>query len=136
MDPVQLAYDITIADGGKRLIYMPAMNYVGGRVDAVRTMLDHDHTIIGLGDGGAHCSIICDASFPTYVMARWAGEGEDRISLQRAVKALTADTAQVVGLNDRGRLRTGLRADINIIKADEVGLFAPHMVYEIGRAHV
>ena len=131
MEPVQLAYDITIADGGKRLIYMPAMNYVGGRVDAVRAMLDHDHTIIGLGDGGAHCSIICDASFPTYVMARWAGEGEDRISLQRAVKALTADTAQVVGLNDRGRLKTGLRADINIINADDVGLFTPHMVYDL-----
>jgi len=131
VDVVELAYDLTIADGGKRVIYMPSMNFVGGRADAVQEMLNHGHTIVGLGDGGAHCSIVCDASFPTYVMERWAGEGDDKIPLPRAVKALTSDTAAVVGLNDRGRLQEGLRADINVIDLDRISVQTPYMVYDL-----
>ena len=131
VSPAQAAYDYLVGGDGSALIYMPAMNFVDGKADAVRPMLEHDHTVVGLGDGGAHCSFICDASFPTHVMARWAGEGEDRIGLARAVRMLTADTAALVGLNDRGRLAPGLRADINVIAIDEIGLRAPEMVYDL-----
>jgi len=131
IDPIELAYAYTIAEGGKQLLYMPAMNFEGRSVDAVRTMLASPHTVIGLGDGGAHCSIICDASFPTHLLVRWAGEGADKMPVATAVKALTADTAAVVGLNDRGRLAPGLRADINVIDLDRLGMSAPHMVFDL-----
>ena len=131
VDQAEFAYDYLVAGDGRNLAYMPAMNYLGGRADAVAPMLFHANTVVGLGDGGAHCSFLCDASFPTHVLVRWAGEGDGRVPVEQAVKLLTADTSALVGLNDRGRLKPGLRADINIIAMDRIGLRAPRMVYDL-----
>ena len=130
ISPVEHAYDLTIAEGGKRMIYMPTSNYVGGKIDAVRTMLANPHTLIGLGDGGAHCSSICDASFQTYAMSRWA-KGDDGLTMAQVVGKLTWNNAKFMRLADRGLLKPGMRADINVINPDEVGLFAPEMVYDL-----
>jgi N-acyl-D-aspartate/D-glutamate deacylase len=131
ISPVEHAYDITTADGGKRLIYLPAHNYVEGKIHAVREMIAHRDTLIGLSDGGAHCSTICDASFPTSMMTRWAGGSDDALPPAIVVKALTSDTAHAVGLNDRGIIKEGMRADINVIDLDRMVLKLPEMVYDL-----
>jgi N-acyl-D-aspartate/D-glutamate deacylase len=129
VSPEQAAFEVMMEEGGRRIIYMPTSNYHGGSAQAVEEMLTRPHTVIGLGDGGAHCGFICDASFPTHFLARWSRDGD--IPLGRAVKALTYDTAQVVGLQDRGRVAVGLRADLNVIDLDKLGLRIPEMVYDL-----
>jgi N-acyl-D-aspartate/D-glutamate deacylase len=103
------------------------MNY-----DAVRTMMAHPLSLPGLTDGGAHVGYICDASFPTYLLSYWARDREsDQFSLSRVVQMLTADGADYLNLTDRGRLKVGLKADINIIDHNKLSLKVPHMVKDL-----
>ena len=95
-------------------------------------MLTHPKALPGLSDGGAHVGTICDASFPTYLLSYWCRDREkDQIGLARAVQMLTADGADYLGLKDRGRLREGMRADINVIDHDNLKLGAPRMVQDL-----
>jgi N-acyl-D-aspartate/D-glutamate deacylase len=131
-EPIQAAYDAMLADGGRGLLFRPAMNYAGGNLDVCREMLTHPHTIPGLSDGGAHCATICDASFPTSLLQLWVRERRgERLPLEYVVKRQAADTAALVGFDDRGRLLPGLRADLNLIDLANVGLCPPAMVYDL-----
>jgi N-acyl-D-aspartate/D-glutamate deacylase len=127
--PAALAYDLLTTGKGERVLYNPVVNFVGNSIAAVREMLRSDNTLLGLGDGGAHCGFICDASLPTYMLTRWARSGE--FPVERIVRRLTADTADAVGLFDRGRLRPGLRADVNVIDFAGLRLPRPQMVADL-----
>ena len=96
-------------------------------------MLTHPRTIFGLGDGGAHYGMICDASFPTFVLERWVRDAapEEAVSLPWAIQSLTSKTAQAVGLTDRGRVAVGQKADLNVIDLDRLALHAPHVVRDL-----
>jgi N-acyl-D-aspartate/D-glutamate deacylase len=96
-------------------------------------MLNHPHTMVGLADGGAHYGMICDASFPTFYLTRWVRDAADheRIPLPRAIAALTSEPADAVGFSDRGRLRIGAKADINVIDLDALQLHTPSMVRDL-----
>jgi len=126
-------YDILLKHEGRALLYQPGANYRDGNYDAVATMLDDDNTIIGLGDGGAHYGMICDASFPTYLLQYWARDvaAGQRIPLARAIAALTSAPADAVGLGDRGRLRPGFKADINVIDFAALKLHAPSVTHDL-----
>src|SRR5437899_3744602 len=67
----ELAYDAMLQDNGRGMLYVPFLNYADGNLDVVREMLQDPHSVPGLSDGGAHCGIICDASFPTYLLTHW-----------------------------------------------------------------
>lgn len=133
IEPAALAYEVLIEREG--VIYIPAANYSGNNLDPIREMLAHPASVLGLGDGGAHCGLICDASLPTYMLARWTARDDaqdhDRMSLQRVVKALTADTAETVGLRDRGRIAPGMRADLNIIDLERIALYRPEAIADL-----
>ncbi len=125
-------YDWMLEDDGKMLIYLPVYNYTDMNYDAVHTMMTHPLALPGLTDGGAHVGYICDASFPTYLLSYWTRDREtDQISLPRAVQMLSADSADFLGLPDRGRLKVGLKADINIIDHAKLALKVPNMVKDL-----
>lgn len=135
VDPAELIYEVLVDRSG--VIYIPAANYSDNNLTAIRTMLAHPASVLGLGDGGAHCGLICDASLPTHMLARWARRGQatadetGMMSLEQVVQSLTTLTAETVGLTDRGRIATGLRADFNIIDTDRIGLLRPEPVADL-----
>lgn len=125
-------YDTLLELDGQQLIYFPIYNYTEFNYDNVREMLTHPAALPGLSDGGAHVGTICDASFPTYLLTHWTRDrAEGRIPLSRAIQMLTADGADYIGLKDRGRLKKGMRADINVIDHEKLALGAPQMVRDL-----
>lgn len=132
VEAVELAYDMLIENDGHNVFYWPIINYSGGKIDAVTEMINHRDALIGLGDGGAHVGLICDASGPTYMLQRWVGDGTDgTMPVEKVVNALTWKNANAVNLRDRGLLKPGYRADINIIDIDSLCLHRPEMVYDL-----
>ena len=128
----ELAYDIMIEgqDGGK--LYLAMANYADGSLDAVGQILDHPDVVLGLGDGGAHVGTICDASYSTFALMNWARDrAQGRKSVQDVVHKMTGATADIIGLNDRGRLAPRLRADINIIDFSRLALEEPEVHYSL-----
>jgi len=129
----EYSYDLLLADEGRALFYQPGANYRDGNLDAVRAMLGHPQAVVGLADGGAHYGMICDASFPTSYLARWARDAapDQRIPLPQAVAALTSVPAALAGLADRGRLVVGAKADINLIDLDRLKVHVPTVVHDL-----
>ena len=70
--PTRSLYDLMLGREGTELLYLPLLDYAAGNLDAVREMLVHPATVLGLGDGGAHCGVLCDASLPTFMLTHWA----------------------------------------------------------------
>jgi N-acyl-D-aspartate/D-glutamate deacylase len=128
-DPVELAYDV-VAGGG--MLYLVSSNYVHGNLDAVGEMLRHPHALPGLSDGGAHVGTICDGSFPTTLVQHWTRDRPgEKLDLAYVVQRQARDTARAVGLLDRGVLRPGYRADLNVIDVDGMRLHRPEMRYDL-----
>ena len=89
-------------------------------------MMQSPHTLIGLGDGGAHVGFISDGSFPTYLLSHWGRDrASGRLDAAWLVKRHTSDNARAVGLDDRGMLAAGYKADLNVIDFDRLGVEAP-----------
>ncbi|MCB0990357.1 MAG: amidohydrolase family protein, partial [Acidimicrobiales bacterium] len=125
--PNEIALQVMLEKDGKALIYHPLFNYGPGNLDFVAEMLEHPHTVMGLSDGGAHCGAISDVSFPTTLLAHW---GRDRkrgqlMPVERLVAMQTKETAELVGLQDRGVLAPGYKADVNIIDFDNLYAHEP-----------
>ncbi|MGY8938286.1 MAG: amidohydrolase family protein, partial [Alphaproteobacteria bacterium] len=108
-------------------------NYTYGNLDTVKDMFSHPNSLIGLGDGGAHVSILSDASAFTYMLTHWTRDRArgDKMPLPWAIKRLTRDNAAAIGLNDRGLLRPGYKADINVIDYNRLQLHAPQVAYDL-----
>ena len=133
LDPAAVAYDRLMEKDGRAMLYRPIINYADGTLDTVKLMLEDPHTLIGLGDGGAHLGIICDASSMTTTLTHWARDRTRgaQLPLPFVVKRLTRDNAAAVGLHDRGLIRTGFKADINVIDFDRLNVHAPEVLYDL-----
>src|SRR5215469_1725170 len=131
--PEELAYDAMLSDQGRGMLYVPFLNYADGNLDATREMLTHPRSVPGLSDGGAHCGIICDASFPTYLLTHWTRDRSrgEKLSVPFVVAAQSRKTALSVGLSDRGLIARGYKADINVIDYDRLHLHPPMVHYDL-----
>ncbi len=127
VSPQAYAYDLMVSGDGSTVITMPAANFHGFSADAMKTMVTHDNTIWALGDSGAHCGLLCDASLPTYMLQRWAAPNGGPLPIEEVIRGLSSSTAASVGLYDRGVLAAGYRADINVIDVANVRVGKPQM---------
>ena len=120
-------------DGKTRVLAVFFTGYAEGNLDAVETMMRDDLSVIGLGDGGAHCSMICDASWPAFVLQHWVRDRTRgaRIGLEEAVKMMSKEAADLYGLGDRGTVEVGKRADLNVIDLDRVELQLPEVIDDL-----
>jgi N-acyl-D-aspartate/D-glutamate deacylase len=117
VSPLEMMYDLLLRDGGHELFYQPLGGYVTYNFDFFRKNMQHPNVLFGLSDGGAHCGVIADAGMPTFILTHWARDRVkgDKFPLEFLVRKLTSDTAKAYGLNDRGQLKPGLLADLNVI---------------------
>jgi N-acyl-D-aspartate/D-glutamate deacylase len=130
-DPADLAYDLLLADGGRGFLYYPLHNWVDGSLDDVHEMLGDRHLVPGLADGGAHVGTICDASYPTTLLAYWARDRSPGLPLEWVVQRQCRATAETVGLLDRGLLAPGQKADVNVIDHANLRLYPPYMAFDL-----
>jgi N-acyl-D-amino-acid deacylase len=132
-DPMAVLYDHMCARDGRGLLMLPFFSYSDGNHDAIREMLTHPAGVAGLGDGGAHCGVICDASMTTYLLTHWARDRTRgaRLDLEWVVRKQTRDTAELYGFTDRGTITPGKRADLNVIDFDRLRLDQPEVVYDL-----
>ncbi|RVT94544.1 N-acyl-D-amino-acid deacylase family protein [Sphingomonas crocodyli] len=132
VDPFEWAYDYLLQNDGKAQLLLSLGNFVNGSLDLLREMMDHPNLIFGLGDGGAHYGLICDASFPTHILTHWVRDrGRGLLPLSQAVATLTRRPAETVGLYDRGVLAPGYKADVNVIDTAKLALHAPTAVRDL-----
>jgi N-acyl-D-aspartate/D-glutamate deacylase len=131
--PQEMAYDLMLEQDAQAVLMAPTVNFVGNSLDDLLTMMRHPHAIYGLGDGGAHLGFLCDASLPTYMLQYWVRERSrgERLPLAQVVHGLTQRTAQAVGLNDRGVLASGYKADLNLIDFARLALEPPRVRYDL-----
>ncbi|MFM5913244.1 MAG: N-acyl-D-amino-acid deacylase family protein, partial [Chakrabartia godavariana] len=130
--PEEVIYDRFLETEGKGFFLAALGNYENGKLDAAHDMLVHPDCVPALGDGGAHYGAICDASYSTFLLTHWVRDAkENRIDLASAVHMLSAKAARAVGLNDRGTLRVGAKADVNVINLDGLRLHLPEIVRDL-----
>jgi N-acyl-D-amino-acid deacylase len=129
VDPLELAYDLMLEKDGTAMLFLAAANYSNGNLDHALEMMRDENTVLGLGDGGAHYGLICDASYPTFLLSHWTRDRVrgSRLTLPFVVKALTHTSASTVGLGDRGLLKLGYKADLNVIDYEALTLLPPHI---------
>jgi len=132
-DAWDLAYDLMLENGGRQIFYTPFANYADNNLDCCRDMLLHANTVPGLGDGGAHVGIICDASFVTTLLTHWGRDRSrgERIPLPLLIRRQSRDTARAVGLTDRGTLEPGMKADVNVIDFENLKARPPEIVHDL-----
>ena len=132
-DPHDVLYDEMLKLDGKALLMVALVGYTDGDLEAVRSMIEHPDSAFGLGDGGAHVGAICDASMTTYLLTHWVRDRQrgPKLPLEFAVKKMTKDTADLYSLGDRGQLKVGYKADLNVIDFDRLRLDLPYLTSDL-----
>ena len=129
--PEEVAYDYMLGDG--KYLYFPVVNYVTGDHEPIREMLNDPACLLGLSDGGAHCTSIVDSGVPTYMLTHWSRDRSrgPKLPIEQLIKRQTRETADFFGLADRGRLAPGLRADVNIIDYNRLQVQKPILIHDM-----
>jgi N-acyl-D-amino-acid deacylase len=126
------AYDRMLDDEGRAMLLVATSNLQNNSLDTVGELLHREDVVLGLGDGGAHYGMICDASYSTYFLAHWARDRKSgRFTVSEAVRELTSVPARIAGLGDRGRIAVGYKADLNVIDHAGLRLHKPMISYDL-----
>jgi N-acyl-D-aspartate/D-glutamate deacylase len=131
--PREVALDVLLSEDGTGFLHRPVMGYADGNLDPTYEMLASPLTVPGGGDGGAHVATICDAGAPTFMLSFWVRDRSrgPRLPLEHIVRKQTSDAANLYGLNDRGRIEPGLKADLNLIDFENLGAGPLHMIHDL-----
>lgn len=129
IDPREALMDVMAS--GRPLLHL--VGEYDGDLETQRRCIAHPLSVFGLGDGGAHCGVLCDASIPTYMLSYFCRDRTrgELLDLEYVVAKMTRDTALVYGIEDRGLVAPGYRADLNLIDHDALTLHDPQMVYDL-----
>src|ERR1700722_10569824 len=132
-DPLSTLYDLMLERNATSMLMLPLFNYADGNHDAIREMMLHPAGVLGLSDGGAHCGMICDATYPTFLLTHWARDRKrgEKLSLEYVIRKQSHDTAQLFGLTDRGTIAPGKKADINVIDLNALRLHPAAMAFDL-----
>lgn len=132
-DPLSTLYDLMLEDDATAMLMLPLFNYADGNHDAIREMMLHPAGVLGLSDGGAHCGMICDASYPTFLLTHWARDRSrgEKLSLEYVIRKQSRDTAHLFGLTDRGTIEPDKKADLNVIDLNALTLHPAAMAYDL-----
>ena len=133
VSPQEFCYDLMMQDNGKTVVYFPCFGYGANDLSRQVELLEDSSTVISLADTGAHCGVLCDASIPTQMLSYYVRDRErgHRLKLEEVVKMQTFDTARCVGLEDRGTLEVGMKADLNLIDFETLQLESPQIIYDL-----
>jgi N-acyl-D-aspartate/D-glutamate deacylase len=132
VNPMEEAYDRLLDDEGRAMLLVATSNLQNNSLDTVGELLHRDDVVLGLGDGGAHYGMICDASYTTYFLTHWARDRKaGRFTVPEAVRELTSVPARIAGLGDRGRIAVGYKADLNVIDHAALRLHKPMISYDL-----
>jgi N-acyl-D-aspartate/D-glutamate deacylase len=132
VNPMEEAYDRLLDDDGRAMLLVATSNLESNSLNTVGELLHREDVVLGLGDGGAHYGMICDASYTTYFLAHWARDrASGRFTVPEAVRELTSVPARVAGLADRGRIAVGYKADLNVIDHAALRLHKPVITYDL-----
>lgn len=130
--PMEEAYDRLLDDDGRAMLLVATSNLQANSLDTVGELLHRDDVVLGLGDGGAHYGMICDASYSTYFLTHWARDrNSGRFTVPEAVRELTSVPARIAGLGDRGRIAVGYKADLNVIDHAALRLHKPVINHDL-----
>tara|TARA_Y100001934_G_scaffold89533_1_gene110971 strand:- start:1154 stop:2860 length:1707 start_codon:yes stop_codon:yes gene_type:complete len=127
VSPVEVMIDLALESNLKALFRMPINNH---NDDDVLEMMKHRRSVVTFSDSGAHVSQIMDSSLQTNVFSQWVRERE-AFTLEEAVRMVTFDTASQWGFHDRGLLRPGMAADINVIDPETIAPNLPEVVTDL-----
>jgi N-acyl-D-aspartate/D-glutamate deacylase len=132
-DAFAVLYDEMLKLDGRQLLMLAILSYSDGDLEALRTMLEHPDSVFGLGDGGAHCGAVCDATMTTFLLTHWTRDRTrgPRLPVEWVVRKMTRDTAELYGLGDRGMLAPGKKGDVNVIDAAGLRLAIPELVHDL-----
>ena len=130
---MEVLYEELLKNDGKTFIWAPFGPYPDHSLDFYKMIIEFESSVAGLSDGGAHCGLICDASMPTWNISHWSKNREkgEKIPLEYVVRKQTKETAETFGLMDRGQIKEGYLADLNIIDYDNLCVFKPEMVHDL-----
>jgi N-acyl-D-aspartate/D-glutamate deacylase len=125
--PAEAMIDIAIESNLDAFFRQPLANE---DQDDALALMKHKHSVVTFSDSGAHVSQIMDSSLQTHLLSHWVRQ-EQAFTLEEAIRLITYDTATQWGFHDRGLLREGMAADINIIDPDTVGAKMPEVVHDL-----
>ncbi|MQA67132.1 MAG: amidohydrolase family protein [Alphaproteobacteria bacterium] len=132
LSPFEVAYDVMLADDGCNMLFSPNSGYGHFNLEGCRELMENPRSVVAVSDGGAHVAQICDTSFSTFLLTYWGRDrGNRRLDVSWLIKRMTGDTAALVGLDDRGRIAPGYKADINVIDFDNLRIERPYMVHDL-----
>ena len=130
---LEVMFDEMMKNNGTNLIYAAFTPYDDYKLNFVERAYGLKSSVAGGSDGGAHCGLICDASMPTTNLSHWARDREagKKVPLEKLVRKQTKDTAETFGLFDRGEIKSGMLADINVIDFKKLNVSHPKMIHDL-----
>lgn len=131
----EAVYDLLLENDGRAFLMYAIAGYAEGSRDPLYEMLTHPLTVMGGSDSGAHMRFICDGSAQTFMLTNWVrdcAQGDRyHLPLEFVVKKQTHDTARLYGLQDRGTLELGMKADLNLIDLNALCIDTPSMINDL-----